>query len=87
MSSTYSIVIHDCTLTGIKSDIFPTATTLAGDSTFLILLLMGLVKNWGNIRGSYVWNLLWTQGLVYILLAVLVDLPMMVCLALDLPGA
>ncbi|VDB98212.1 unnamed protein product [Peniophora sp. CBMAI 1063] len=49
----------------------------------MILLLVGLRVHWREAREHRLWNDLWNQGLLYLLAAALIDIPVVVLVILD----
>ncbi|VDC06032.1 unnamed protein product [Peniophora sp. CBMAI 1063] len=83
IDSSYEAPILSCAFTGVHRGLIPAATLIISDCTILTLLLLGLQKRWKNARQYYTWNLLWTQGLLYLLLAMVLELPT-ILLAMDI---
>ncbi|VDB94443.1 unnamed protein product [Peniophora sp. CBMAI 1063] len=82
--STYSSDLEICALSGVHNDYYPSIITTCGDGTILIFLLLGLQRNWRDAKTYRMWNVLWSQGLIYLVLAVAVDVPLVVLLSLNL---
>ncbi|KAI0305173.1 hypothetical protein B0F90DRAFT_1815412 [Multifurca ochricompacta] len=57
--------------------------TFLTDTILLTIMLVGLWRK-GELQKSGLWRLLWTQGLTWLTLAVLVEIPMIVMLYLNL---
>ncbi|KZV67817.1 hypothetical protein PENSPDRAFT_754618 [Peniophora sp. CONT] len=80
-----SITTPACPISGFNSNIPNVFMNLVTDTGLLCMLFIGL-RRWGDARAFGLWNLLWNQGLIYVALFVIVDLPFLVFLFLDLNG-
>ncbi|VDB98218.1 unnamed protein product [Peniophora sp. CBMAI 1063] len=87
VDSSYDPMIQSCILNGVLDDLLPSVALLAGDCVVLALLLTGLQRKWRDVRHLRLWNVLWSQGLFYLVIAALVEVPVVVLLFVDLdPG-
>ncbi|KZV71911.1 hypothetical protein PENSPDRAFT_377296 [Peniophora sp. CONT] len=84
IDSTYDAEIHNCTLTSVHNDLYPAVAVLIGDCTLLALLLVGLRRNWSGARQFRMWHTLWSQGMLYLFLATLVEVPLVGLLIVNL---
>ncbi|VDB91829.1 unnamed protein product [Peniophora sp. CBMAI 1063] len=84
IDSTYDPTLHICTLNGVRTDLYPSVASFVGDCTPLALLLVGLRRNWKDARQFHVWHTLWNQGLIYLCLAIAVEVPLIVLLILNI---
>ncbi|VDC06037.1 unnamed protein product [Peniophora sp. CBMAI 1063] len=84
VDSTYEAQLNNCALTSVHDDLYPSVAVLIGDCTLLALLLVGLRRNWGGAREFRMWHILWTQGLLYLLLATIVEVPLVALLIVNL---
>ncbi|VDC07102.1 unnamed protein product [Peniophora sp. CBMAI 1063] len=84
VQSTYEAVLRNCSLDGVHNDLYPSIAMLICDCTLLTLLLVGLQINWRNARQFEMWNALWQQGLAYLFLATLIEVPVVTLLSLDI---
>ncbi|VDB93376.1 unnamed protein product [Peniophora sp. CBMAI 1063] len=71
-----------CTTTGFTTILPNVFMNLLVDGSLLLFLFAGL-RRWTHSRKFNVWNLLWNQGLVYLSLAVMIELPMTIFLFLN----
>ncbi|KZV74689.1 hypothetical protein PENSPDRAFT_681650 [Peniophora sp. CONT] len=74
-----------CAISGVEANLPNIFTTLLVDVAVLILLFVGLRRpNWSHARTHNLWHLLWHQGLLYLTLAIFVEIPLTVFLFLNL---
>ncbi|VDB93390.1 unnamed protein product [Peniophora sp. CBMAI 1063] len=57
-------------------------SSLVLDAALLFMLLVGL-RRWHNPNASAIWRLLWNQGLVYLAITIIVEIPLTVLLFLS----
>ncbi|KZV71912.1 hypothetical protein PENSPDRAFT_377369 [Peniophora sp. CONT] len=84
VDSTYNEDVRNCALSGVHNDLYPSIAVLIGDCVLLTLLLVGLRRNWSGARQFHMWHVLWTQGLLYLFLATLVEVPLVGLLIVNL---
>ncbi|VDC06017.1 unnamed protein product [Peniophora sp. CBMAI 1063] len=83
-SSTFDPNIGQCTLNSAIQDRAISISVFCGDLTLLTFILIGLQRGWGGTYKFPLWSILWNQGLLYFVLAVMVEVPLMVFLLLNL---
>ncbi|VDC07084.1 unnamed protein product [Peniophora sp. CBMAI 1063] len=84
INSSYDTTIQFCGLDGVHTALPAFVGILLGDCALLALLLVGLQTKWRDVRKLRTWRLLWTQGWVYVLLAIVVEVPSVVLPVLDI---
>ncbi|VDB98203.1 unnamed protein product [Peniophora sp. CBMAI 1063] len=82
IDASFDPVIQSCALNGSIDDaLAPSVAVLAGDCIILALLLIGLRAKWSEARQFKLWQVLWSQGLIYLLVAALFEIPFVALLA------
>ncbi|KZV71907.1 hypothetical protein PENSPDRAFT_751293, partial [Peniophora sp. CONT] len=84
VDSSYENIIHSCAFSGVHGDLLPTVALVISDCTVLTLLLFGLQRKWSGARQHRTGHLLWTQGLLYLVIATLSEVPLLILLVLDI---
>ncbi|KZV74198.1 hypothetical protein PENSPDRAFT_226216 [Peniophora sp. CONT] len=86
-TAVWEVEAQDCVLPESARATLPVlATTFAVDLLLLLLMLSGLLRK-RDARRFGIWRFLWAQGLLWLALAVAVELPTVVILALNFNGA
>ncbi|KZV60097.1 hypothetical protein PENSPDRAFT_694569 [Peniophora sp. CONT] len=75
----YDSAIHYCALKGVHMGLAPSMALFVGDCVTLALLLVGLV-HWRDARQFRMWQILWAQGIIYLVIAALIEIPSVVLL-------
>ncbi|VDB91463.1 unnamed protein product [Peniophora sp. CBMAI 1063] len=84
VGSVYDQTLQQCTFSALHRGIVPAIATLVGDLLLLALLFFGLQSKWRYARQFTLWQMLWNQGLLYLFLAAVIELPVVVMLSLDI---
>ncbi|VDB84773.1 unnamed protein product [Peniophora sp. CBMAI 1063] len=84
ISSVYDPSIRQCTLDDVIEDRPVSVAVFITDFTLLAFILIGLQRSWRDARGFPLWYTLWNQGLLYFLLAITMEVPLVVFLMLNL---
>ncbi|KZV67432.1 hypothetical protein PENSPDRAFT_688138 [Peniophora sp. CONT] len=84
VDSVYDADVGLCTLNGIRNDFVPSVAMLLCDCIIMTLLLTGLQRNWGDTRKLEIWGILWKQGLLYLFIAALFEVPIVTMLSINI---
>jgi len=83
--STWVPQLSTCVVSDIQSTKFNIITTLVTDVTLLLIMLIGLLRLGFHERGVFgLGRLMWRQGLVWLFLATIAEVPPVVFISLDL---
>ncbi|KZV67429.1 hypothetical protein PENSPDRAFT_51759 [Peniophora sp. CONT] len=86
LTSAYDPTLQSCNMSEVHNDLLPASAVFAGDCIVLALLLTGLQRNWREARQvkNRMWHILWTQGLLYLFTAAVVEVPVVVLLIMNI---